>query len=113
MRSLRGELVVPEPVTAEADCLIGRRSGRDARLRFVEDLGRGLIEVACLAPPEFAEAPTVDRRYADLDLGLADAAVMVVAHRYGTRRLVTFDERCSRTVEPLQGGRFTLLPLDG
>lgn len=105
--------MVPGPVTAEADCPVGRRAGRETRVRFVEDLRRGLIEVACLAPPEFAEAPTVDRRYADLDLVLADAAVMVVAHRYGTRRLVTFDERCFRTVEPLQGGRFTLLPLDG
>ena len=113
LRALRGELVVPEPVTAEADYLIGRRAGRDARLRFLDDLGRGLLEVVCLAPSEFAEAAAVDRSYADLDLGLAEAAIVVVAHRYGTRQLVTFDERCFRAVAPLQGGSFTLLPADG
>ena len=113
LRSLRGQLVVPEPVTAEADYLIGRRAGRGARLRFMDDLGRGLIEVACLVASEFAEAAAVDRRYGDLDLGLADAAIVVIAHRYGTRRLVTFDERCFRAITPLQGGSFTLLPADG
>lgn len=112
LRSLRGELMIPEPVTAEADYLIGRRAGREARLRFIEDLGRGLIEVACLSPSELAEVAAVDRRYPALDLGLADAAIVVIAHRYGTRRLVTFDERCFRSVVPLQGGSFTLLPAD-
>jgi hypothetical protein len=29
-----------------------------------------------------------------------------------TRRLVTFDERAFRTVTPLQGGAFTVLPAD-
>lgn len=113
LHSLLGELVIPEPVTAEADYLIGRRVGRDARLRFLDDLGRGLIEVACLSPSEFADAVAVDRRYDALDLGLADAAIVVVAHRYDTRTLVTFDDRCFRAVAPLQGGSFTLLPADG
>ena len=51
-------------------------------------------------------------RYVDLDLGLADLSVIVLAHRHRTRRLLTFDERDFRVVSPIQGGAFTLLPAD-
>ena len=53
-----------------------------------------------------------DRRYVDLNLGLADLSVAVIAQRLGTRRILTFDERHFRAVRPLQGGVFTLLPAD-
>jgi hypothetical protein len=36
----------------------------------------------------------------------------VLARRYRSRRIVTFDERAFRTVAPLQGGTFTVLPAD-
>jgi hypothetical protein len=36
----------------------------------------------------------------------------VIAERYATRRLLTFDERAFRAVAPLQGGAFTILPAD-
>jgi hypothetical protein len=36
----------------------------------------------------------------------------MLAARFRTRRLLTFDERAFRTVTPLQGGRFVLLPGD-
>jgi hypothetical protein len=36
-----------------------------------------------------------------------------MADRYGTDRLLTFDERHFRAVTPLAGGAFTILPADG
>jgi len=36
----------------------------------------------------------------------------VLARRYSTTRIVTFDERAFRTVVPLHGGTFTVLPAD-
>lgn len=54
----------------------------------------------------------LDARYADLSLGLADCSIMVLAARYRTRRLLSFDERHFRAVAPLQGGAFQLLPAD-
>jgi hypothetical protein len=47
-----------------------------------------------------------------LDLGLADLAVVVLAHRYCTRRLLTFSERDFRRVAPLNGGTYVFLPSD-
>jgi predicted nucleic acid-binding protein len=54
----------------------------------------------------------LDEQYADLDLGLADLSVVVLAHRFRTTRLLTFDERDFRAVTPLAGGSFTLIPRD-
>ncbi|HEV8635715.1 MAG TPA: hypothetical protein VG370_15925 [Chloroflexota bacterium] len=45
-------------------------------------------------------------------IGLADASLVVLAQRFRTRRLLTFDERAFRNVAPLQGGAFLLLPAD-
>ena len=52
------------------------------------------------------------RRYRDLELGLADVSLVMLAIRYRARGIVTFDERAFRTVAPLQGGSFIVLPAD-
>jgi uncharacterized protein len=61
---------------------------------------------------DYATIAELDSRYADLELGLADCALVVLAGRYRTTRIVSFDERHLRAVEPLQGGAFTILPAD-
>lgn len=112
LRDEPGELVVPAPVTAEADYLLGRRIGSDARRAFLDDLATGRFTVACLDQGDYGAIVDLERRYADLDVGLADLSVVITAHHLGTRRIVTFDERHFRALRPLSGGRFTLLPLD-
>jgi uncharacterized protein len=54
----------------------------------------------------------LELRYTDLDLGLADCSIVVLAARYETQRLFSFDERHFRAVRPLQGGAFEILPAD-
>jgi uncharacterized protein len=112
LRSERGELVTSQLVVAEADYLILRRLGIDAELRFLEDLAGGTYLADALAPAELAIARDVAARYRDLELGLADASLVVLANRWQTRRILTLDERAFRAVNPLQGGAFTLLPAD-
>jgi predicted nucleic acid-binding protein len=114
LRAAEGPLVVPAPVAAEADYLIGRRLGPRARRAFLADLAAGRFTVVCLERDDYATVVSVDARYADLDLGLADCALVVIADRYGTDELLTFDERHFRAVRPLGGGGgFRLLPADG
>jgi uncharacterized protein len=112
LRDEPGELVIPAPVAAEVDYLLGRRLGRSARLAFLDDLAAGRFTVANLEPDDYGVVASLERRYDDLDVGLADLGVIVVAKRYGTRRLLTFDERRFRALRPLDGGQFTLLPFD-
>ena len=107
-----GPLVLPAPVAAEVDYLLGVRFGEAARRAFLSDLAAQRYEVACLEPGDFRTVAELDARYADLGLGLADCSIVVLAERYGTRRLFSFDERHFRAVAPLQGGSFTLLPAD-
>lgn len=112
LRRERGALVVPSFVATEADYLILTRLGVDAELAFLEDLAEGTYEVAHLTRDEVRVAAGVARRYRDLPLGLADASIVVVAARFRTTRLLTFDERAFRAVRPLAGRFFTLLPAD-
>jgi predicted nucleic acid-binding protein len=107
-----GALVIPVPVTAEIDYLLGRRFGRPARDAFLRDLAEGRFVVGCLEADDYATIVDLDARYKDLDLGLADCALIILAHRYETTRIVSFDERHFRAVTPLGGGTFTILPAD-
>ncbi len=47
-----------------------------------------------------------------MKIGVADASIVVLAARYRTTRLLTFDERHFRAIKPLHGEAFTLLPAD-
>jgi len=57
-------------------------------------------------------AASVCEHHRDLELGLADASTFVLADRWRTTALATFDERHSRAILPLGGGAFELLPAD-
>jgi predicted nucleic acid-binding protein len=108
----RGGLVVPAPVTAEVDYLLGVRLGEVARRAFLDDLAAGTFTVECLDPEDYPDVVALERQYADLAPGLADLSVVVLARRFGSRRILTFDERHFRAIRPLQGGCFQLLPRD-
>jgi predicted nucleic acid-binding protein len=108
----REALVTTELAVAEADCLILDRLGPDVELAFLEDLAEGNFLVESLDRTQLGAARDIVARYKDLRLGLADASLMVVADRYATRRILTFDERAFRAVTPLQGGAFSILPAD-
>lgn len=112
LRSEQGGLYVPAPVTAEIDYLLGKRLGPAARRAFLSDLATRRYETAGLDAADYEQALELDRRYADLELGLSDLSVAVLARKLATRRILTFDERHFRAVRPLQGGAFTILPAD-
>lgn len=112
LRSIEGPLVIPAPVTTEVDYLLGQRLGHGPRRKFIADLAAGRFTVACLEREDYATIGELDARYADLELGLAGCALVVTARRYGTDRIMSFDERHFRAVSPLDGGAFTILPAD-
>jgi predicted nucleic acid-binding protein len=113
LRAERDTLVTSQLVVAEADYLILDRLGVDVELAFLDDLAAGTYTADALTPSELSLARDVAARYKDLELGLADASLVVLANRWQTRRILTLDERAFRAVTPLQGGAFELLPADG
>jgi len=113
LREERGQLMIPAPVTAEADYMIRTRLGVAAQRSFLAELASGRFVVSGLTREEHETALRLHDQYLDLDLGLADLSVIVLAARFGTDRLLTFDQRDFRPVQPLTGGHFTILPDDG
>jgi predicted nucleic acid-binding protein len=107
-----GGLFIPAPVTAEIEYLLDRRFGAPARRAFLEDLAARRYQSLGLEPADYATALELDLQYADLNLGLADLSVAVLAARLRTLRILTFDQRHFRVVRPIQGGVFTLLPAE-
>ena len=108
----REEFVTTELAVAEADYLILDRLGPDVEAAFLADLADGTFAVECLGRDDIEAAAKITSRYRDLRLGLADASLVVLAARRETLRILTFDQRAFRAVQPLQGGAFQVLPAD-
>lgn len=81
-------------------------------MAFLDDLAHGTYDVACLDAGERRLAAEVARGYRDLELGLADITLIVLAARLETVRLLTLNQRDFRAAAPLTGGAFVLLPAD-
>jgi predicted nucleic acid-binding protein len=107
-----GFLILPAPVAAEVDYLLSKRLGREARRGFLRDIAEGRFAVECLDTFEYDLAQRLDDTYADLNVGLADLSVVVLAHRFNTTRIATFDQRHFRALRPIGGGSFSLHPFD-
>ena len=105
-------LVLSPFVLAELDYLMASRSGVAAGLTMLEDVANGIYRVAEVAQRDVAQAAEVVTRYKDLNIGLADASIVVLAARYNTTRVLTFDQRHFRVMKPLHAASFTLLPAD-
>lgn len=108
----RGELVLSAYVAAEIDYMLGRRLGWIAQEAFLHDLARGVYELQMPTPAEHQAMRQLAVQYRDLNPGLADLSVVVLANRNRTNRIATFDQRHFRVMRPLSGGSFTLLPSD-
>ncbi len=76
---------------------------------FTQDLARGAFTYAPPTPGQLARAMEVDRRFADLGLGLVDGSVVALAESLGIRRLATRDVRHFAAVRLHDGRPFELV----
>jgi predicted nucleic acid-binding protein len=86
-----GPLIVPAGILAEAGYMIDADLGAAVLRRFVTDLADGFYELDC-GEGDFERVGALLDRYADVDLGLADACVIACAER-NAGRVLTFDHR--------------------
>jgi uncharacterized protein len=105
-------LVLSPFVLAELDYLMATRSGVGAELRMLEDVANGVYRLAEFTPRDIGQAAEVVTQYKDLNIGLADASIVVLAARYNTTQVLTFDQRHFRAMKPRHAASFTLLPAD-
>ena len=103
---------VPGLVLAEVDYFL--RDERRAMQVFMQDLAQGAFTYAPPTVGQLSRAMEVDRRFADLGLGLVDSTVVALAESLGIRRLATRDVRHFAAVRLRDGRGFDLVvhPMD-
>ncbi|MGH2583332.1 MAG: type II toxin-antitoxin system VapC family toxin [Dehalococcoidia bacterium] len=99
-------------VLAELDYLLATRTSQATELRFLDEVADGAYQLAPFDSADVADAADIIRRYADLDLGLADASIVVLADRYNCADVLTLDQRHFRAIRGPRGRPFRLLPFD-
>jgi predicted nucleic acid-binding protein len=87
----RAPFLVPAAILAEVGYLLEHRLGQPVLALFLEDLESGALTLDC-GDRDLARIRELTGRYADLPLGLADAAVVACAERSGGR-VMTLDRR--------------------
>ncbi len=110
--SERGQPIMPAPIATEVDYLFQARGGLPGNRTFIRDLAAGRFLLPCLEPSDYITIAALNEQYRDLNVGLADLSIVIMAARFRTTRILTFDQRHFRVLRPLLGGTFTLLPFD-
>jgi uncharacterized protein len=98
-------------VLAELDYLIASRVGLLARGFLLEEVQRGAYLLETMTGADVARAHALIKRYADLEISLADASIVGLAERRQVREVLTLDERHFRVLT-VEGEPFRLLPAD-
>jgi uncharacterized protein len=107
-----GPFLLSPFVLAELDYMLGKRHGQEPQLALLDEVATGGYTLAEFDRSDVEHAAAVMRRYADLEIGIADASIVVLAARHGTADVLTFDQRHFRAVRGPGGRPFRLLPDD-
>jgi predicted nucleic acid-binding protein len=102
-------VLVPSPVLVELDWL-GSSRGVPATKALLTGITEGSIQVVDLVISDYERARELCSTYADLPLGLVDAAVVAVAERLDHDTIATTDRRHFTVVRPAHVEAFTLAP---
>jgi predicted nucleic acid-binding protein len=102
------DLIIPDPVVVEFDHLARKHVGDQQARLFLAALAAGAYSRGALTPSLFTAAVEIDRRYASVRLGLADASVMAIAAATG-HPILTFDFTDFRAAPPRSGGSWLLV----
>jgi len=112
IQAARGPRLISPFVLAELDYLLARRVGVSAARRLLDEVIRGAYRLETFDTDDIERAAVVIDRYRDLDLGLADASIVVLAERHSVDVVVTLDERHFRAVLGPGDRPFRILPAD-
>jgi len=112
LESEPGPIVVPTVILAEIDYMLRRFLGIDAELDFLAALENGSFTLEPFTMDDLNRSVALIEKYRSADLGLADAAVAVIAERLKIRRILTLDVPDFRLMRTQRGEPFVILPAD-
>ena len=110
LREASPPLLLTPFVLAELDYLLAVRVSTRAQRALLDEVARGAYRLEPFTAQDVASAAFVLRRYPGLEIGLADASIVVLAERYGVLDVLTLDQRHFNSLRGPGGQRFHLLP---
>lgn len=99
-------------VLAELDYLLRVRVNRRAADALLGEVAAGAYQLEPFDSADVAKARSITTKFGDLDVGLADASIVVLADRHDIRDVLTLDERHFRALRDARGRSFRVLPAD-
>lgn len=102
-------IIVSPFVIAELDYLVATRLGVPAELAVLSELSGGAYDLVQLTAGELRACGDVIDRYRDQDIGVTDASLVVLAHRFDTTRILTLDRRHFDVLRSIDGAPFDIL----
>ena len=113
IRAATGPLLLSPFVLAELDYLLSTRVSQGAAVALLDQVAAGAYRLEPMEADDIARASEIVLQYRDLQLGLADASLVVLAERHATHDILTLDERHFRAIAGPGGRPFRILPSDG
>ena len=112
LKQAEGPLLLSPFVLAELDYLIANYADQAAEVAFMEEVAAEAYSLAPFNAHDVGEAKSVVQQFSDLEIGLADASLVVLSRRWKTLDLLTLDERHFRTLRGAADEPFRILPVD-
>lgn len=113
LEGAQGPLLLSPFVLAELDYLLMRHVGAHAQAALLDEVVRGAYRLEGFEADDLERASEVMRRDGDLQIGLADASIVVLAERHGTTDILTLDLRHFEALRVGARKRFRIFPADG
>ncbi|HEY0391507.1 MAG TPA: hypothetical protein VGC63_07355 [Solirubrobacterales bacterium] len=102
--------MVPVLVFGELDYWCHERLTADVWLAFLQDVLEGAYGVEHPTREDLERCLDLQRKYADLKVGIVDASVMATVERLDESKLATLDHRHFGTMRPRHVEALELLP---
>lgn len=103
-------ILLPQTVLAEVAYLLGRDAGIMTVVAFVRGIAASRFNLVGLTDADLERVAEILEKYADSRIDFVDARVMAVAERYGSKTILTLDQRDFKLFRPKHCERFELLP---
>lgn len=110
LASRPGPFLLSPFVLAELDYLLATRVGRDAQHALLDEVARGAYRLEPFDASDIDVAKRIMLRYRELQPGLADASIVVLAARHRVRDVLTLDRRHFQAMRQVNDRPFRVLP---
>ncbi|MGB7444889.1 MAG: PIN domain-containing protein [Coleofasciculaceae cyanobacterium] len=104
------QIFLPQTVLAEVAYLVGRYAGTATVVAFLGGLSASRFRLVALIDEDVMRVAAILEEYEDSRIDFVDASVMAVAERFGSKTILTLDQRDFRLFRPRHCDSFEILP---